>query len=177
MRLELGGPGAAHAADRIARLAKDRWGLTAHGVPGADGMVLNLVGFEPEGHPMVSQSQRKLREAELAELVVDVRQTHPEFKIRMVLDAPRVPDEPEEATSAQMEEAVVALSEAFSKFLDLKDARQIAETGGFLGNVLAAGNLFDQARFFFEKARDMYRLIKDHERAEAMQMILDALEE
>ena len=42
MRLELGGPGAAHAADRIAPLAKERWGLHAPGLPGATGMVLTV---------------------------------------------------------------------------------------------------------------------------------------
>ncbi len=155
MRLELSGPGASYAADRIATLVQDGWGLSMQGVPGAEGMTLRIDRFEPEGHPMVSQSKRKLREAELAEVVVAVRETHPGFRIRMVLEAPRVPDEPTPATSAQMEEAVLLLSEAFSKFIDLKDARQIAETGGFLGNVLAAGNLFEQARYFFEKSRDI----------------------
>ena len=175
MRLELAGPGARLAADRIHALARDAWGLQAQGLPDVDGLRLEIAGFEPEGHPMISQSRRKLREAELAEVVVEIRKAHPELRVRMILDAPRVPETPTVATSAEMEEAVVVLSEAFGKFLDLRDARQTAETGAFLGNVLAAGNLFEQACFFFEKARDMFRLIEEHDRAEAMQMVLDAL--
>ena len=175
MRLEISGETRADAATTIADLVRSRWHLDVVRSDHLDLVALTVDGFEPDDHPVVSQSLKKLREAELAEVVVTLRETEEALNVRLLLPPPNVPESPVEATQAQMEVAIVHLSEAFRKFLALRDGPQIAETATFLGNLLALGQLYEQAIFFFGRARDIYVRLGEDDRAQALEIIIQAL--
>lgn len=175
MRLEVTGPSREAAAATLADLARNRWHLDVLRTDLPDQVDLAVPGFEPLDHPVVSQSRKKLREAELAEAVVALREADGELKVRLLMPTPRVPEAPVDATQAEMEEAIVLLSDAFRKFLELRDGPQIAETATFLGNLLAVGQLYEQANFFFGKARDIYVRLGEDDRAQALEIIIQAL--
>ena len=178
MWMEVWEAGAQAAADAICSFAEADWGITPRRQPRAlGGERLDVPGFEPEDlHPMVAQSTRKFREAQLAQIVVKARETTPDLQVKMYLRDPTVPEAPREATQDEMDEAVVKLSDAFRIFIDVGDMRQIADTAGFLGNILASGNLFEEAVFFFKKAYEVYVRLNDEERAGATLMFITALE-
>jgi hypothetical protein len=175
MRLEIFGDTRADAASALVDLVRARWHLNVLRSEHEDLVALTVEGFEPDDHPVVSQSLKKLREAELAEVVVTLREADAGLTVRMLLPPPHMPDAPVEATQVQMEAAIVHLSEAFRKFLVLKDGPQIAETATFLGNLLALGQLYEQANFFFGRARDIYVRLGEDDRAAALEIIIQAL--
>jgi hypothetical protein len=178
MWMEVWEAGAEAIADRICAFSEAEWAIAPSRQPRAlGGFRLDLPDFEPEAlHPMVAQSTRKYREAQMAQLVVEARAVTPDLQVKMYLRNATVPDDPQPATQEEMDEAVVKLSDAFRMFIDMGDMRQIADTAGFLGNVLASGNLFDEAVFFFKKAYEVYTRLDDEERAGATLMFITALE-
>lgn len=175
MRLEISGASRAEAAVTLAELVRGRWHLDVVRADHEDLVALTVNGFETDEHPVLSQSLKKLREAELAETVVLLRETDPALSVRLLLPPPNMPDSPVEATQVQMEAAIVHLSEAFRKFLVLRDGPQIAETATYLGNLLAVGQMYEQANFFFGKARDIYIRLGEDDRAAALEIIIQAL--
>jgi hypothetical protein len=175
MRLEISGASRAEAAVTLAELVRGRWHLDVVRADHEDLVALTVNGFETDDHPVLSQSLKKLREAELAETVVSLRETDPALSVRLLLPPPNMPDSPVEATQVQMEAAIVHLSEAFRKFLVLRDGPQIAETATYLGNLLAVGQMYEQANFFFGKARDIYIRLGEDDRAAALEIIIQAL--